>query len=749
MKEKIQFEKPSVKAAELVFANDPLTLEQQIKIIDFAFGYAHALLKNSPSVQANDKTYHGYNLLNHIFSKDGIKKMTDAEKIQLLEGCDKLPFAPLQFEEESFFTLYNVLNHPELKAEAFGLDKSNPSQLYAARMLIKSTFESQLYVRDDSKPEDRWYNQTTSPYYAVMTKYRDNLCCEDPRLDGWGKPITAKHKLLMQNDPLIQLSPDTPPSALDVLLAYTHFQTGTLLGPVNMDIHGKITREEIPQDRERYRMLYIRELTRLYNDPKTHTVMTALAGVLQRTGGNLLFSMSSMGVGDLAGEHNVGFGTAGFYDHKNSIISSSFIAYHDHSILPHHLGTVAHEGLHFIFDHIVGSRSSPVKESDAAALDLAIQQDRDHRGTLNKESLSRAQRDVWQTVVAELENERTYIGSTPAETQRIMRAEIIVRPIEKIVEGTSEEDVEKIMPNVYRYFKTKSMPLIEEFNSRVVFENPNKLLSPEVLPRALKATESKAVSRPDSKENNDLPVISEVKLQRSTQQQEKGSPKKYESKSHSVPDFKEGEAAPKDYVKPVFEPAPIRVKVTSEEFVGNSSTPKAPKMVQALPVEPLSIPPAPTVEDSPKIRSNADPLRRNKELMDKIELIFTDLKNNIDTKRKDVKLKTEELMAAFDVAKEEFSTQLSKPHSDSDKCYDHFKQSCETAINDAAPILKKDLSLLNRVLNFFKKLFGLDARIVMSPNEKQLNVTQTKLYKKSLDEFKTNLTDEPGPFSYS
>jgi hypothetical protein len=251
MKEKFSFEKPSVKEADLVFAGDPLTLEQQIKIIDFAFGYAHALIKNSPSIQANGKTYYGLELTNHIFSRDGIKKMSDAERIQLIEGCDKLPFAPLQYEEESFFTLYNVLNNPALKAESFGLDISNPAQLYAAKMLIKSTFESQLYVRDDSRPEDG-YNKTTSPYYAVMTKYRDNFCCEDLRGDGYGKPITAKHKLLMQNDPLRKLSPDSPPSALDVLLAHTHFQTGTILGPPNMDIHGKITREEIPMDRERY-----------------------------------------------------------------------------------------------------------------------------------------------------------------------------------------------------------------------------------------------------------------------------------------------------------------------------------------------------------------------------------------------------------------------------------------------------------------------------------------------------------------
>ncbi|CEG57538.1 coiled-coil domain-containing protein [Legionella fallonii] len=457
------------------FKNDPLSTEQKTKIIDYFYKFRYAMLKNKePLINFNGRKSVGVIALHVLYGQfgfDHFNNFSEAQKNELIRECDNLPSSPINLGEKiSFEEFFAAFYNPEIKANEFGIDINDHTQIYATKLLISAVLTSGIEVKNDNYM-DSTFNRSTNPYKVSTQRYRDFLCEVNEKGDYL---IKVRHKLLLDNDPIQKHDLNKMSSSpLDLLLAHTYFQTGVW---GTMTSHDPITKQKITkelwQNREEHRQLINKELTRLYNDPKTNLVIAALGIALHEAKANILFSGSNLHCGSLGRERGKGAGTAGFYDSLNKvIISNSIINSYNNNIDSTHIGTLIHEGLHFLFDHILKRESSPViaGSEEERELDRAIIEDQKYRKTLDENTLTSSERSVWTTVVHHLEKEPSYkldstnIDNCIYKTGHTMRVEIIVRPMEQIAFGISENAIKKVMPTVYRFYKEKCVPLLEQY----------------------------------------------------------------------------------------------------------------------------------------------------------------------------------------------------------------------------------------------------------------------------------------------
>jgi hypothetical protein len=441
--------------------DDPLTFEQQINIINFAYKFRYAILKYNRNV---DEQWHrglcnGWLDVSDLLTRKGEYRKIDQKQLdEIVMAADKLPYAPIKFNEESFQILIDVLNNPALKFAEFGIDPQSPQQTYACSILLEAVFKHSLLDIDD-------------PYCGSMAYYCTVLC-DDLHHNITGRTgISLKQKLLMNMDP-IQKTSSGSPTSLDFLLAHTHFSTGVWSKETCYAADGTlISTTTKTQDREEYRRLIRNELSRLYHEPSTHVVMAAFGELMQEQELFLLINRSFLasGFNDLHPSKTHALSRAGFYDGSNAICVAGFInPAANNKVEPTNLGTIVHESLHLIFDKLVKQQSSPVNAGEGSLLDEAIAQDQRHRiekypTPESRQHLNNGQMSVWNTVVDALEHEKSYFGRSLKANQHTMRVEIIVRPMEQIASGVSVEDVKAIMPNVWQYYQDHCEPILIEY----------------------------------------------------------------------------------------------------------------------------------------------------------------------------------------------------------------------------------------------------------------------------------------------
>ena len=448
---------------------DPLTFEQQIKIISFAYKFRYALLKDRtnqpPTFPATNHLEYAY-----LFGRKGpYRTLTQDQLDDYIIKADNLLYAPLQFEEESFQELAKALNNPATKSVEFGIDPSVPQQLYACSILLESVFKSTLYIKAEDREEND-YNRTWPPYYQSMAYYRDSLCGSiEHRVEG-RTTLSSKQKLLMRMDP-IQKTSASSSTSLDFLLEHTHFATGIWSWQSQINPDGSEQRTEHTQDRETYRRLIRQELNRLYDSPSTGLVMKALGELMQEHELFLLISMSFIAVSfydHLPTSSANPMYRSGFYDGTNAICSAGILNPADNNkVVPQSLGTIAHESLHLLFDKLLHQSSSPVRPGEEATLDEAIAKDRHYRQEKfstpkAREHFTPDEYSVWKTVVEDLEQERSYFNGDGV-SPHTMRVELIVRPMEQLASGVSSAAVENIMPHVWRYYQEHCEPLLTDY----------------------------------------------------------------------------------------------------------------------------------------------------------------------------------------------------------------------------------------------------------------------------------------------
>lgn len=455
----------------LAVADDPLSIDQKNHLIAFAYAFFYATKKDNPSdISFEGITIHPDKILNVLTRQSPYDRLTDAQIRGIARACDALPYSPISLgETHSFELFFDALSNPTLHAKTLGIETSPYTQAYAAKILMTTVFNAALYVADSENA----YIGTTNPYGNSYSRYKHELCGQSLLHNQTASTISSKHALLMKGDPVQHIDKgNTNPTPLDFLLANTHFTTGrwnkVTKYMTQRDQNGidPYADQWVEQDREQARSIIKTELTRLYEHPELHHVIAAFGELSKQQTKYLLFSSNPLNVGGLGKIHNTGINHEGFYDHTDSIVSAGIIYPDDQRVEKNHLGTIVHEALHLIFDNLVGRSSSPVATpEDTAALDRAILADQEHRKTLNHSTLNPDEASVWNTVVNDLENTRSYFSgcSTHEAKQHIMRIEIIVRPMERLATGCSEEAIEKVMPHVWAFYRQNCRPMIENY----------------------------------------------------------------------------------------------------------------------------------------------------------------------------------------------------------------------------------------------------------------------------------------------
>jgi hypothetical protein len=452
------------------FVDDPLSFEQKVAIIDFVYPFFYATQAEHLSNSLGELTVYPYNWFTVLNKQAPYHTLSEEHFREMARQADALTYSPRSLDDagDSFETLFKALSNTASYAKRFGIDEGSSEQAYAANYLMRMVFDSSLYV----VLEPSGYLSTTNPYGNCFNRYRHELCDENNRHLQANQTISKKHQLLMKNDPVLKLEDcNQTPTSLDYLLAHTHFQTtgwsATKGFAMSRDADGNYKRpSDWIEDREKDRLLIREGLTSLTDDPHVRHVMLALGHIMQNHSKYLLLSSNSFCVGSLGKIYGLtSFSNIGFYDGMDSIVATALIG-ESTKILRKNFGTIAHEALHLIFDFLVGKNSSPTaNEEEKRALDKAILDDQILRKTLNDKNLTPDEECVWNTVVVDLEQEKSYWNRGLVQDQETMRCEIIVRPIEQLASGRSLSSVEKIMPNVWNYYCTHCKPKIEAYVS--------------------------------------------------------------------------------------------------------------------------------------------------------------------------------------------------------------------------------------------------------------------------------------------
>ena len=219
------------------------------------------------------------------------------------------------------------------------------------------------------------------------------------------------------------------------------------------------------------------QLRDIYDHPEIRHVMHALAALMRREKGQILFSGNPNGVGALGEPYgaasNVLGGVAGF-QRNHTVYGASTVNPYESTRSQHSVATFVHESLHMLFGRLIGANRSPVVPGtpEAAALDAALDADRQHRATLDPTKFSYQDRRAHQTMTFDLQLESNYFpgGFNPDNPshQEIMRTEAIVRPIEQIALGATPEVLEKIMPNLWAFYQEHARPILEGYAAQAV-----------------------------------------------------------------------------------------------------------------------------------------------------------------------------------------------------------------------------------------------------------------------------------------
>jgi hypothetical protein len=449
--------------------NDPLTYEKKNKIIDFTYQFYYATQKKDSGLVCFEELSIPASELYLAFTRSKPYQALSEQQIRgLAKAADALPYSPISLGENGSFELfYDVLSNPEQHAETLGIDANRYSQAYAASILMRTVFNSSIWVTEPGA-----YVASSNPYANAFAQYRHELCDNNLAHRQTGHTITGKHALLMRGDPIQRiLETNSQPTSLDSLLAHTHFTPGrwskTSGLAVQIDEHGK---EIYPKDtveyKEEYREFIRAELTQLYKHPDLHHVIATLGEISKQHNKYLLFASHPISVGQLGAIHNMRLGNVGFYDGSDSIVSAGIVEPSTLTVDKNNLGTVVHEALHLIFDLLVKNGSSPVKTpEETMALDQAILADQQHRQALDHAALNDDEKAVWGTVIDDLENTKSYFSgcTTEEQKQNVMRIEVIVRPMERLAAGNSEASIRKVMPHVWEFYRKHCRPMIEDY----------------------------------------------------------------------------------------------------------------------------------------------------------------------------------------------------------------------------------------------------------------------------------------------
>ncbi|MCX6991441.1 MAG: hypothetical protein NTX49_10360, partial [Chlamydiae bacterium] len=202
-------------------------------------------------------------------------------------------------------------------------------------------------------------------------------------------------------------------------------------------------------------MKYIREIVipSMCGNPELRHVIEAAAIIFSRQKGNIIIT-------DEASEVLASPDSAGFYTGKHSIYINQDT---DRSgSIANQMGTLAHESLHMIFNHIKKNGAVPYgKTGDGETLlkaQLANVLEKDHtiQRSLNVENLSPDESYVHDMFIKYLRNSLFYFpkGCDPKneENATLLHIESIVRIMQAVARGVPDDTIKKIAPNLYKFY---------------------------------------------------------------------------------------------------------------------------------------------------------------------------------------------------------------------------------------------------------------------------------------------------------
>ncbi len=401
--------------------HDPLTYEQKQQIYTYIYDeYFKGKDNSGPRIDAIYKPYFGTPYCAPYL--DRVKKIFDFqesfwEQNKWLFGLEKDSESRGKdlLGEEPFAELQEAIKDPRIKAAALGIDPNNLSQVYAARIFIKAIIKCD----NPHKLEE------------VTVKYARKIAGKTGRM-------TDKNRLLIVNDPVQKLGPN--PSSLDIVLANTHFQT-----PHFRNVPTKFAREQS-------KGLIKRKLCSLYTDPEKRYLIDCLAALIRTEKGQVLISDCKNSLGELATDKLEESSISGKYNGHHTLFISSMQS-------PRSLGIFGHELLHMLFDHIPF-----FFEFFRDPLDKAIQKDRELRKDLDFEKLDKHERIAYESVEKQLEKNKDYFpNGYDSRNISLMHIEAIVRPMQNLIDGVPPAALEKVMPNLWAFYRNQALPALKAF----------------------------------------------------------------------------------------------------------------------------------------------------------------------------------------------------------------------------------------------------------------------------------------------
>ncbi|MCX6991232.1 MAG: hypothetical protein NTX49_09265 [Chlamydiae bacterium] len=498
---------------------DPLDGYQKRKIYDFIQSYLVSDVEEVDDLVGTKKTVK-IPIVESLQGDKALAKTYDAFDPPALEkaqaAIDK--YHASRGDGKTFDAFRRVFKDPRLGYRELDIDPSRADQVFAAQLLMKVVIKNTNKQRDfyasshrvevsrqlisqGSSIEASVISEPCSSgiyehmhYYDVLqsriSSYNAKIFNEDWSLTGNNCVLKEKNRLLMQNDPVEKQDPAKPLTPLSIVLSHSYFQDQQLILESDLDLQdGTLLRkgELYGPTREEVRETIKALVTKLWDSEETRHVIEALAALMTREKGNIIFSGTGAQEDRLWGCYNMKSykSTIGGYNSRHTIfIKSGGLVYEsitDPSTSEvtrvlyklnygnNREGTLAHESLHFLFNRIVKNDIQPVKtgSEEERLLDQALAKDRALREQMKGsiDAFTSEERSVWDTIAENLEKgyfESGFDCSNPDHLP-IMRAESIVRIMEQVARGVPLETIRKIAPNLCNFYFTYSKPLLERY----------------------------------------------------------------------------------------------------------------------------------------------------------------------------------------------------------------------------------------------------------------------------------------------
>ncbi len=460
--------------------DDPLTIEQELRIKEFVDGYVLHPTKSDAKYIVNDRifgfeppTNRDASKLQKISKEYMRSKESRTEVKKILFGQNDQDLSSKEAEEK-LQKLENVIDNPGIMAKEFGIDKKDHSQIFAAKTFIKAILKS-----------TRIFAPSFYSFHSVYDIYRSKMATRgaiDYTLRGAIDPtlISLKNQLLMENDPV--LAPSKVKNDLDLLLSNIYFQTPSKPVVTDFKVENDIvvskTTKPVFMPREKAKELIKEALRDTFKKPDLEPVLGAIAALIRKEKAQVFMaggmkpsddydSKTGKSLAAPYGKHTDD--GVGFYAEHHSIFIGNIVLESGNYNLDR-IGTLVHESLHLLFNRIVGNNSSPVEPDSKAeeALDRAIFADIKHRKSIDRALLSWKEKKAYELFVDYLEEHKGYFRGDNFNPDKkrdmsIMRREIIVRPMQLIAEGVPEEAIKKIAPNLWKFYKQYSEPLLKKY----------------------------------------------------------------------------------------------------------------------------------------------------------------------------------------------------------------------------------------------------------------------------------------------